>query len=113
MKIDANAERGDKRAKLVVKMDLAGSWVAFGKDLGSLGFQVGAKLNQVGPFGRLLGVLGRLLGASWLPGAAKMVPRGTHGRSKNGYLVDFGSILLQILHIFIDKFPGMSVIEKV
>ena len=33
MKIDANAERGDKRAKLVVKMDLEGSWAAFGKDL--------------------------------------------------------------------------------
>ena len=34
MKIDANAERGDKSAKLVVKVDLEGSWAAFGKDLG-------------------------------------------------------------------------------
>ena len=33
MKIDANAERGDKNAKLVVKVDLEGSWAAFGKDL--------------------------------------------------------------------------------
>ena len=37
MKIDANAERGDKSAKLVVKVDLEGSWPAFGKDLGGSG----------------------------------------------------------------------------
>ena len=37
MKIDANAERGDKSAKLVVKVDLEGSWAAFGKDLGGFG----------------------------------------------------------------------------
>ena len=33
-KINANAERGDKSAKLVVKVHLGGSWAAFGKDLG-------------------------------------------------------------------------------
>ena len=96
MKIDANAERGDKSAKLVVKVDLEGSWAAFGKDLGALGLQVGAKLNQVGSFWRLLGALGRLLGASWFPRAAKMVPREPQGGSKSGYLVDFWWILLQI-----------------
>ena len=36
MKIDANAERGDKSAKLVAKVDLEGSWAAFGKDLGGV-----------------------------------------------------------------------------
>ena len=36
-KINANAERGDKSAKLVVKVNLEGSWAAFGKDLGGSG----------------------------------------------------------------------------
>ena len=66
-------------------------------------------MHQVGPFWRLLAVLGCLSGVSWLPRAAKMVLRGPNGGSKNGYLVDFGWILLQILHIFIDKYLGMSV----
>ena len=36
IKINANAERGDRSAKLVVKVDLGGSWAAFGKDLGGV-----------------------------------------------------------------------------
>ena len=36
MKIDASAERGDKNAKLVVKVDLEGARAAFGKDLGGV-----------------------------------------------------------------------------
>ena len=36
IKINANAERGDKSAKLVVKVHLGGSWAAFGKDLGGV-----------------------------------------------------------------------------
>ena len=60
-------------------------------------------------FWRLLGALGRLLGASWFPRAANMVPRASQGGSKSGYLVDFRWILMQILHRFINKFPGMSV----
>ena len=38
-----------------------------------------------------------------------MVPRASQGGSKSGYLVDFQQILMQILHIFINKFPNMSV----
>ena len=60
-------------------------------------------------FWRLLGALGRLLGASWFPRAANMVARASQGGSKSGYLVDFRWILMQILHRFINKFPGMSV----
>ena len=36
MKIDANAERDDRSAKLVVKVDLGRSWAAFGQDLGEV-----------------------------------------------------------------------------
>ena len=36
IKINANAERGDRSAKLVVKVDLGGSWAAFGQDLGKV-----------------------------------------------------------------------------
>ena len=36
IKINANAERGDRSAKLVVKVDLGGSWAAFGQDLGEV-----------------------------------------------------------------------------
>ena len=68
MKIDANAERGDKSAKLVVKVDLEGSWPAFGKDLGGSGppswgpwEPLGVSLGRLGS---LLGYLGSLLGAS-------------------------------------------------
>ena len=80
-----------------------------GRIWGALAVQVGAKLNQVGPCWRLLGALGRLLGASWFPRAANMGPRASQGGSKSGYLVDFQRILMQILHIFINKFPNMSV----
>ena len=33
IKINANAERGDRSAKLGVKVDLGWSWAAFGQDL--------------------------------------------------------------------------------
>ena len=36
IKIDANAERGDKSAKFGVKVDLGVSWAAFGQDLGEV-----------------------------------------------------------------------------
>ena len=38
-----------------------------------------------------------------------MVARASQGGSKSGYSVDFQRILMQILHIFINKFPNMSV----
>ena len=75
MKIDANAERGDKSAKLVVKVDLEGSWAAFGKDLGGSGPPSWSQVKPSWSFWRLLGALGRLLGASWFPRAANMVAR--------------------------------------
>ena len=81
-------------------------WAGFGR---CLGLQVGAKLALKLRFWRLLGALGRLLGASWFPRAANMVARASQGGSKSGYLVDFRWILMQILHRFIHKFPGMSV----
>ena len=36
IKINANAERGDRSAKLGVKVDLGWSWAAFGQDLGEV-----------------------------------------------------------------------------
>ena len=75
MKIDATAQRGDKGAKLVVKMDLEGSWAAFGKDLGGFGSPSWAQVEPSwpmlassgcswAPFGRILGDLGSIL-AAW------------------------------------------------
>ena len=88
-------------------------WAGFGR---GLGLQVGAKLSQVGPKIEILASSG----CSWAPFGRILVPKscqngpqGPQGGSKSGYLVDLGWILLQILHIFIDEFPGMSVIEKV
>ena len=98
MKIDANAERGDKSAKLVVKVDLGGSWAAFGQDLGGLGLQVGAKLSQVGPKIEILASSG----CSWAPFGRILVPKSCqHGRQGiprrlqewifGGFSVDFNA----------------------
>ena len=98
IKINANAERGDRSAKLVVKVDLGGSWAAFGQDLGGLGLQVGAKLNQVGPKIEILASSG----CSWAPFGRILVPKSCqHGRQGiprrlqewifGGFSVDFNA----------------------
>ena len=68
MKIDANAERGDESAKLVVKVDLEGSWAAFGKDLGSSGLP---SWSQVEPSWPILASSG----CSWAPFGRILVPK--------------------------------------
>ena len=95
MKIDANAERGDKSAKLVVKVDLGGSWAAFGKDLGGSG---PPSWSQVEPSWPIL----VSSGCSWAPFGRILVPKSCqHGRQGiprrlqewifGGFSVDFNA----------------------
>ena len=70
-KINANAERGDKSAKLVVSASgrvLGYVWEGFGR---GLGLQVGAKLSQVGPKIEILASSG----CSWAPFGRILAPK--------------------------------------
>ena len=84
-------------------MDLGGSWAAFGKDLGGLGFQVGAKLSQVGPKIEILASSG----CSWARFGRILVPKSCqHGRKGiprrlqewifGGFSVDFNADFAKI-----------------
>ena len=84
-------------------------WTGFGR---GLGLQVGAKLSQVGPKIEILASSG----CSWAPFGRILVPKSCqHGpqgiprRLQEWIFGGFSVVLIQILHIFINKLPGMSV----
>ena len=84
-------------------------WAGFGR---GLGLQVGAKLSQVGPEIEILASSG----CSWAPFGRILVPKSCqHGpqgiprRLQEWIFRGFSKFLMQILHRFIHKFPGMSV----
>ena len=108
-KINANAERGDKSAKLVVKVDLEGSSPAFGKDLGSSG---PPSWSQVDPSWPMLASSG----CSWAPFGRILVPKscqnGPQGAPRRLQEWVFGRILVDFLVDFAHIYRQVSRYER-
>ena len=109
MKIDANAERGDKSAKLVVKVDLEGSWAAFGKDLGGSG---PPSWSQVEPSWPMLASSG----CSWAPFGRILVPKscqnGPQGTPRRLQEWIFGRFLMDFIADFAHIYRQISRYER-
>ena len=109
IKINANAERGDKSAKLVVKVHLGGSWAAFGKDLGGSG---PPSWSQVEPSWPMLASSG----CSWAPFGPILVPKscqhGPQGIPRRLQEWIFGRFLVDFIADFAHIYRQISRYER-